>query len=354
MRVLTRRNRNRFRIRSARSRVGTRTENAESAEAGPVHPSPSSPSSPPRNSEPEGQRSEHRARRAKRRRRIKIALLAITATTALGAATVFGLAAWDIQHLTKNLKHTALLPPASPSPPSRSTPTAAPPINILLIGSDTRDTSADCGLGGDCGTGANADSEMIVHLSADRSNATVLSIPRDTETQLPAARGGGRAMINSALQYGASCQVAAVVKLTGITIDHYMMFDFSGVVDLSNELGGVPVCVARVGARPELRPDDQRRDHQRRRASRRCSSSVPGTPSTTAPTSAASRPRTSSCPRCCARSRPARRSRTSVSCSRSPRRSPSTRPSTTASTARPRCSASPTTSARWTRTAPPS
>ena len=193
----------------------------------------------------------NRERRSRRRRRIKLALLAVTATTALGAATIFGLAAWDIQHLTRNLKHTALLPAGFTEPAESVDAYGRSPINILVIGSDTRDSTQDCDLGGDCSktdtaanSGANADSEMIVHLSADRSNVTVLSIPRDTETELPACAGGGRGMVNSALAYGASCQVAAVVALTGITIDHYIEFDFSGVVDLSDELGGVPVCVS--------------------------------------------------------------------------------------------------------------
>jgi LCP family protein required for cell wall assembly len=194
--------------------------------------------------EAESERSVRRARRSRRRKRLKIAALAVTATTALGVATVFGLAAWDVQHLTKNLKHTALLPSGFTEPAEPVDAYGRSPINILLIGSDTRSTASDCSLGGDCGSGANADSEMIVHLSADRSNVTVLSIPRDTETELPECAGGGRGMVNGALQYGASCQVAAVVKMTGITIDHYMMFDFSGVVDLSSELGGVPVCVS--------------------------------------------------------------------------------------------------------------
>lgn len=217
-------------------------EPARSAES--AEPSPEAGPEPASESEPESSRAGHRARRTRRRRRIRIALLAITATTALGAATAFGLAAWDIQHLTRNLKHTALLPAGFTEPAEPVDAYGRSPINILVLGSDTRDTAADCGLGGDCGSGANADSEMIVHLSADRSNVTVLSIPRDTETELPECAGGGRGMVNSALQDGASCQVAAVVKLTGITIDHYIEFDFSGVVDLSNEIGGVPVCVS--------------------------------------------------------------------------------------------------------------
>ncbi|MEY9838126.1 LCP family protein [Streptacidiphilus sp. EB103A] len=125
------------------------------------------------------------------------------------------------------------------------------PLNILLIGSDTRSSAADCRIGGDCGPGANADVEMLVHLSADRSNATVMSIPRDTMMDTPACTdpqsgdhtSGSYSQINSALQYGPACSVAAVHKLTGIPIDHFVMIDFSGVVNMSDAVGGVNVCV---------------------------------------------------------------------------------------------------------------
>ena len=126
------------------------------------------------------------------------------------------------------------------------------PINVLVIGSDTRADSADCRLGGDCGPGQNADVDMVLHLSADRSHATVLSIPRDTVTDLPACRRpkGGvapahRGPVNSTLQFGPGCTVAAVHTLTGIPIDHFVMADFAGVVRLSDAVGGVPVCVDR-------------------------------------------------------------------------------------------------------------
>jgi anionic cell wall polymer biosynthesis LytR-Cps2A-Psr (LCP) family protein len=122
-----------------------------------------------------------------------MALLSITATTALGVATVFGLAAWDIQHLTRNLKHTTLLPAGFTEPAESMDAYGRSPINILVIGSDTRDSNEDCNLGGDCtaqdaNNGANADSEMVVHLSADRSNVTVLSIPATPRSSCPPAR----------------------------------------------------------------------------------------------------------------------------------------------------------------------
>jgi LCP family protein required for cell wall assembly len=124
------------------------------------------------------------------------------------------------------------------------------PYNLLLIGSDTRATASDAQIGGDAGTGANADVEMLVHLSADRSNITVMSIPRDLMTDLPACTdpttgvsvGAHYGQINSSLQQGPSCTAEAVHKLTGIAIDDFAMVDFSGVEALSNALGGVNVC----------------------------------------------------------------------------------------------------------------
>lgn len=132
------------------------------------------------------------------------------------------------------------------------------PINILVMGSDGRTSKADCKLGGGCSQtgvqsgGGNADVEMVVHISADRSNATVMSIPRDTMTDVPACQDaadgistpGYHGQINSALRYGPACQVATVHQLTGIPIDHFVKLDFSGVVKMSDAVGGVSVCVS--------------------------------------------------------------------------------------------------------------
>ena len=128
------------------------------------------------------------------------------------------------------------------------------PINLLVIGSDSRAKPANCKLGGGCdrGTGQNADVEMVVHVSADRTNITVMSVPRDTVADLPGctdlstgaevpARYG---QINATLTYGPGCTVAAVHQLTGIPIDHFIMVDFAGVIALSDSVGGVSICVS--------------------------------------------------------------------------------------------------------------
>ena len=128
------------------------------------------------------------------------------------------------------------------------------PINLLVIGSDSRAKKANCKLGGGCsdGDGQNADVEMVVHVSADRSNITVMSVPRDTVAQLPGcsdrttgAKVGPRyGQINGTLSYGPGCTVAAVHELTGIPIDHFIMVDFAGVIAMSDSVGGVSVCVS--------------------------------------------------------------------------------------------------------------
>ncbi|WP_369405792.1 LCP family protein, partial [Streptacidiphilus anmyonensis] len=128
------------------------------------------------------------------------------------------------------------------------------PIDILVLGTDARNTAEDCRLGGDCGSGGygNADVEMVVHISADRSNATVMSIPRDTMVHVPACTDpkdpknstqGYYGMINSALGYGPLCQMQTVHQLTGIPLSHFMMISFSGVVNMSDAVGGVQACV---------------------------------------------------------------------------------------------------------------
>ncbi|MER6061405.1 LCP family protein [Streptomyces sp. NPDC001792] len=161
---------------------------------------------------------------------------------------------WFYQHLNGNIHSVAL---DGKGGNEKADAFGRTPINILVMGSDGRTSQADCKLGGGCSrtgvqSGSNADVQMVVHISADRSNATVMSIPRDTMTQVPSCKdtetgqstSGYYGQINSALQYGPACQVATVHRLTGIPIDHFVKLDFSGVVQMSDAIGGVSVCVS--------------------------------------------------------------------------------------------------------------
>ncbi|MDH6577399.1 LCP family protein [Kitasatospora sp. MAP5-34] len=199
---------------------------------------------------PTGGRAAGRTGRKKPRRR---ALRIVAISTAGLVLVTAGGAAYFYNKLSGNIHSSALFAGAT-GDAGHEKPDAfgRTPINILVIGSDTRDNPEDCAIGGDCGAGANADVEMVLHVSADRSNATVMSVPRDTMAELPACNDtkdktsmkAQRGQINSTLDYGPGCTVAAVHQLTGIPIDHFVTVDFSGVIKMSDAVGGVPVCVS--------------------------------------------------------------------------------------------------------------
>ncbi|HCA85079.1 MAG TPA: transcriptional regulator [Streptomyces sp.] len=129
------------------------------------------------------------------------------------------------------------------------------PLNILLLGSDSRNSEENVELGGsrvDADRKPLADVQMLLHVSADRSNMSVVSIPRDTRVTIPQCTDPDdgtvhpetSATINSSLQHGGpGCSVATWEELTGIPVDHFMMIDFAGVVNMADAVGGVPVCV---------------------------------------------------------------------------------------------------------------
>ncbi|WP_306323762.1 MULTISPECIES: LCP family protein [unclassified Streptomyces] len=205
-----------------------------------------------------GRSARGRQRAAVRPRRRKHRILRWTASiVALLILGTAGAGYLYYRHLNGNLKTGKLNLGEHKAP--EPTPNAAgqTPLNILLIGSDSRNSKENLKLGGhkqSVGSAPLADVQMLLHLSADRSNMSVVSMPRDTLTRLPQCTDPesgkvyqatlNREMVNSSLARGGpGCTVAMWEQLTGIHIDHYMMVDFSGVVSMADAIGGVPVCV---------------------------------------------------------------------------------------------------------------
>ena len=125
------------------------------------------------------------------------------------------------------------------------------PLNLLLIGSDTR--AGANGASGDSTEGARSDVTILLHLSADRERAVAVSIPRDSLVQIPSCRrrdGSSTApatdLFNSAYARGGSaCAIRTVERLTDIRIDHHVVVDFEGFKRMVDALGTVPICVPR-------------------------------------------------------------------------------------------------------------
>lgn len=130
--------------------------------------------------------------------------------------------------------------------------TPGAPINILLMGSDTRAGKNAKGYGHASEiAGARSDTTILLHVSGDRTNALAVSIPRDTQVMLPTCKskdgttkGGHVSLFNEAFDDGGpGCTVRAVQDLTGLTVDHYVVVDFTGFKDIVNALDGVEVCL---------------------------------------------------------------------------------------------------------------
>jgi LCP family protein required for cell wall assembly len=124
--------------------------------------------------------------------------------------------------------------------PAAATPAqSAPqdPVTFLLVGSDTRDEVA----AGEDPDG-RSDAIMIARFAADRTHAQLISIPRDSWVDIP---GHGRNKINASYAFGGpSLLIQTVEQLTQVRIDHYVAIDFAGLIQVTDDLGGVDVVVA--------------------------------------------------------------------------------------------------------------
>ncbi len=111
--------------------------------------------------------------------------------------------------------------------------------NILLLGSQTRKGQGK-GFGSNPSLDtSNSDNLLLVHLDPTHTHALIVSIPRDTIVYEPgckARKGVGMgiwgpyqaAIIDGAMNIGGpSCAVKTVRDLTGVKLDHFVMFDFN-------------------------------------------------------------------------------------------------------------------------------
>jgi LCP family protein required for cell wall assembly len=118
------------------------------------------------------------------------------------------------------------------------------PFNMLVIGSDTRvGARANTGIGTTTTVGGQrSDVIMVWHVVPTLHKITILSIPRDTLTQMEgknATAFGRLNRINASFNDGVNLLVETIQDNFGIPINHVIQVDFEGFKGAVNALGGV-------------------------------------------------------------------------------------------------------------------
>ncbi|EYT58161.1 MULTISPECIES: LCP family protein [Microbacterium] len=136
-------------------------------------------------------------------------------------------------------------------------------FSVLLIGTDECGEVSTGLLGERCSEadgGILNDVNLLVHVSAEPRKVTVISFPRDLMLETPectlpdgsVASATRKTQINSIFQRaGISCVAKTVTDLTGVEIPFAAKIDFDGVIDVTDAIGGVEVCIGGEGIRDE-------------------------------------------------------------------------------------------------------
>ncbi|MDN3310169.1 LCP family protein [Microbacterium oryzae] len=139
-------------------------------------------------------------------------------------------------------------------------------VNILFAGLDACEEEYKQYFGGRCPDDAAYDPDsrdsvlndvnMLVHISPEPRRVTVISFPRDlmveapecTDPQGDVASALTRSQLNEAYYRGdLGCIVKTIEQLSGQTIDYGATVTWGGVIEITNAIGGVNVCVGGEG-----------------------------------------------------------------------------------------------------------
>lgn len=108
-------------------------------------------------------------------------------------------------------------------------------ITFALFGTDSRDT--------DNMSAGRSDTIIIASVNTKFKTIKLISIPRDTYVEVP---GYGKTKINHAYAYGGeSLAIKTINQNFGLNITEYATIDFSGLIHIINDLGGITMNITK-------------------------------------------------------------------------------------------------------------
>ncbi|GAA2204134.1 hypothetical protein GCM10009850_001980 [Nonomuraea monospora] len=138
--------------------------------------------------------------------------------------------------------------------PGTTRPPDTGALNVLLVGSDSRDGDNKKYGATTVGAGERTDTIMLLHIAPNRDGATMISFPRDSMVQVPECEGrngavlpGGLRQVNAAFNDGGiNCTIKTLESLTNIKINHFVKVDFTGFKGIIDALGGIEICLPKA------------------------------------------------------------------------------------------------------------
>lgn len=173
--------------------------------------------------------------------RIFLVTVAVIGVLTLAAA----LGAWAyVGSLNDDMKRTDAFAGVTGDRPPKSVDGT---LNILILGTDSRDPSAKQAAGA-----WRTDTIILLHVPASHDKAYLISLPRDLWVNVPESpdgqNGGHMAKLNAAYAWGGPpLMVQTVEQYTGVLIDHVAIVDFWGFKRVVSAVHGVKLC-------PEMPP----------------------------------------------------------------------------------------------------
>jgi len=119
---------------------------------------------------------------------------------------------------------------------------AGEPRNYLIVGTDSRAglPPENKGFRDDGETGCDCtDTIMVVRVDPKKTNAQILSFPRDL--WIPIAGTRSKSRINTAHAKGEQVLIDTIEQNFGVPINHYVEVDFVGFEKLVDAVGGIPM-----------------------------------------------------------------------------------------------------------------
>ncbi len=172
-----------------------------------------------------------------------------------------GVAAYAAIDLTSSIaENSVALEGQEPVPPDIGAIEGG--VNVLLVGTDECEPQYAAIFGDRC-TGADAEGQlndvnMLLHISDNPRRVTVISFPRDLMAPIPSctredgsvSEAMSKQQLNTAWSFGGlSCVTKTISELSGMNIPFAAKVSFGNVINITDAIGGVDVCIGNGGIR---------------------------------------------------------------------------------------------------------